>query len=574
MGYTVPRDLDSGRHRALSIPHPNSQIEMARFYDEYKHQILFATSRSNFSLRYPIRTARFTISLSPRSKTSLSGPQGGTVEDSSNNDSILRSYFHYQKYSNVFQFYDSPEFVSLESKFPVLMQLDIAQCFQSVYTHSIAWASLGKDQAKEDSKPQHFSNKFDKLMQDSNHGETNGILIGPEISRVFAEVILQRVDREVEFQLNSLDLERTIDYEIGRYVDDYFLYAKDAATSERIRDVLVTKLRNFNLHLNSAKESIKVTPVITPISIAKASINEALDRTVPSTQSKLTDYSSWSMTYRATRAIFEYKRSVAMAAVEHKDVVSYALAALEQRVDYLIINAASVSLTQQKIQDLLVGIVELATYLLGTARLVTPTIRMCRILHSVHDFATRTLTERSRRDLLHDVIRVSITQLLTGPASVNSPEIGFLYLLGLLHSIGGLRTIPQEKLRKILDLENSAKKSATDGSNSIYFALMSTLHMVGNNRLYASLKLEVLEIAIARIESLPSNSCERILLFVDLISCPYVARSVKEQLFDQLEVENSDGVREWLSRGLFSFTQWKKFDFAASLEDKRSLAAY
>ena len=35
-------------------------------------------------------------------------------------------------------------------------------------------------------------------MQRLNYNETNGIVIGPEFSRIFAEIILQRVDKEVE----------------------------------------------------------------------------------------------------------------------------------------------------------------------------------------------------------------------------------------------------------------------------------------------------------------------------------------------------------------------------------------
>lgn len=42
-----------------------------------------------------------------------------------------------------------------------------------------------------------FGSKFDSLMQRMNYNETNGILIGPEVSRIFSEIILQAVDAEV-----------------------------------------------------------------------------------------------------------------------------------------------------------------------------------------------------------------------------------------------------------------------------------------------------------------------------------------------------------------------------------------
>ena len=50
-------------------------------------------------------------------------------------------------------------------------------------------------------------------MQRSNYNETNGIIIGWEISRIFSEVILQEIDRKVislleEKNLRAADLAR------------------------------------------------------------------------------------------------------------------------------------------------------------------------------------------------------------------------------------------------------------------------------------------------------------------------------------------------------------------------------
>ena len=49
---------------------------------------------------------------------------------------------------------------------------------------------------------------FDNLMQSVNARETNGIVIGPEFSRIFAEIILQYIDQKVEQELLGKDLVR------------------------------------------------------------------------------------------------------------------------------------------------------------------------------------------------------------------------------------------------------------------------------------------------------------------------------------------------------------------------------
>ena len=61
-------------------------------------------------------------------------------------------------------------------------------------------------------------------MQHTNYNETNGIVVGPEISRIFAEIILQAVDLAILRQLKDKGYTLGRDYEIRRYVDDSYVY--------------------------------------------------------------------------------------------------------------------------------------------------------------------------------------------------------------------------------------------------------------------------------------------------------------------------------------------------------------
>ena len=65
---------------------------------------------------------------------------------------------------------------------------------------------------------------FDEMMQSLNARETNGIVIGPEFSRIFAEIILQNIDEKVENELRRRKINNKVNYECYRYVDDYFLF--------------------------------------------------------------------------------------------------------------------------------------------------------------------------------------------------------------------------------------------------------------------------------------------------------------------------------------------------------------
>lgn len=114
-------------------------------------------------------------------------------------------------------------------------------------------------------------------MQRSNYNETNGIVIGNEVSRIFAETIMQSIDSDLEKELESnYNLVYGKDYSIRRYVDDFFIFGKTNSTLELIQSRLVAKLRLYKLHLNDAKSIKRNRPFITNITRAKIDTQESI----------------------------------------------------------------------------------------------------------------------------------------------------------------------------------------------------------------------------------------------------------------------------------------------------------
>lgn len=149
------------------------------------------------------------------------------------------------------------DLLRLEQKFHFMMNMDIASCFYHIYTHSIAWAIKGKECAKNNIDAISFETTFDKLMQRSNYNETNGILVGPEVSRIFAEIIFQRIDLNVLNILREKNLKLGSDYEIRRYVDDHFIFANKKETLSLILDVLRNNWKYINCILMNLKQIFK-----------------------------------------------------------------------------------------------------------------------------------------------------------------------------------------------------------------------------------------------------------------------------------------------------------------------------
>lgn len=90
-------------------------------------------------------------------------------------------------------------------------------------------------------------------MQSVNARETNGIVIGPEFSRIFAEIILQYIDQKVEHELLEEKLCQKSNYECYRYVDDYFLFYND----EKDRSLFMECLTKMAERIQITNQSVQ-----------------------------------------------------------------------------------------------------------------------------------------------------------------------------------------------------------------------------------------------------------------------------------------------------------------------------
>ena len=133
-----------------------------------------------------------------------------------------------------------------------LVKTDISTCFPSIYTHSIGWAVVGKETAKQlmDDCSKWY-NKLDLSARNERHGETHGLIIGPHTSNVLAEIILTEVDRRMV----------NLGYKYVRNIDDYACYVKDENEAKKFIEDLSKALREYDLLLNHKKTSIVKLPI-------------------------------------------------------------------------------------------------------------------------------------------------------------------------------------------------------------------------------------------------------------------------------------------------------------------------
>ncbi|MCD4483579.1 RNA-directed DNA polymerase [Chromobacterium vaccinii] len=130
---------------------------------------------------------------------------------------------------------------------------DIASCFNTIYSHSIPWAVVGFEVAKQNLKrggARHWSDDLDKCQRNTKRNETQGIPIGPSTSSIVVELILGEIDKKLKDE----------GYEFRRYIDDYICFCKTYEEAQKFLQLLGRQLNDFKLHLNLQKTSIIELP--------------------------------------------------------------------------------------------------------------------------------------------------------------------------------------------------------------------------------------------------------------------------------------------------------------------------
>jgi len=143
--------------------------------------------------------------------------------------------------------------ITLALEYNHVLHLDIADCYGSLYTHSIVWALHTKEEAKKSENRQNadfIGNIIDWRIQDMSNGQTNGIPQGSVLMDFIAEIVLGYADLLLS---QKLDEKGITEYKIIRYRDDYRIFTNNSEQSSIIAKELSEVLSYLNFKINSKK---------------------------------------------------------------------------------------------------------------------------------------------------------------------------------------------------------------------------------------------------------------------------------------------------------------------------------
>ena len=585
--FLVAHNLDG---RTLSVVHPRNQVAVASFYATHSALIIYHTSISEFSIRHPVSVARHAYFKDKLHEEKLDSVAG--LEEEGREYEQLGSYFVYRKYRNIHRFFESHEYHSSEKKYDAMVQIDVSKCFDSIYTHSLPWALLGKEQTKfslKESK-ETFGGRFDVHMQQLNHNETNGIVIGPEFSRIFAEIILQSVDAELIKQLTEgANLTHKVDYQIFRYVDDFFVFYNEQSTQLKIFQTLQDILKGKKLSVNTAKIKHYEKPIITEITIAKERVSALLNHEIDPVceEESLADplkapTQHLVCSINVNRLIVRYKAVIKEAGVSYGDLLNYTFAITENKVEKLFkayVASDKSDRDRKRLATTLLAIMEFSFFAYSASPKVNHTIRICRMIATSVDFLHTHRLPYELKHLLFKYVHDNVMQQLEKNAMSVHREVENLYLLISLSQIGREYWLPVSVLlRHFLIKEDEGTGNYIRPSGFMnHFSITVLLSYIKDKVRYARLKAFLETHIVAKLEHMKAhcpNDAETLIMLLDLVVCPYISTATKDTV-GQIFGLDAAGLASVQSTNDHWFTAWgDKFDLGKELDAKRSREVY
>ena len=618
----------ANKNRTLSIIHPYNQWQVVDFYEQYKYSILYLCNQSKYSLRKPHKVAQY-FYYRDRLHRKLLGHQSDKVELFFNEYENLKTYFSYKKYSNIYKFYEDYRYQRAEKKFKHLIKFDLQSCFDSIYTHTISWATAGGADKVKVLPGYHGSwlgDAFDNLMQSVNARETNGIVIGPEFSRIFAEIILQYIDQKVEQELLKEKLCQKSNYECYRYVDDYFLFYNDEKDRSLFMESLTKWLKEFKLQISPSKTEEFERPFITKVTIAKQRI-EHLFSNIFSTplweevesnldvekENETEDENSdkdreilnkkFNIYLPANKVNAQIKAIVRECGIEYRDIANYLLEKMSQRLDAFLnryemgfkkyerlmskenTNKEEVELlaqgVQRKLTSFLVSLIDVVFFVFNSNRQVNTTLKLQKTMNAIVIYAKRhgdfknnpeVRFQTISKDVIFKKIQDEIALVLATTDSHRYTLHESLYLLILAKELGSAYLFAPEVIQSFI------KKSELQYN---LFACIILMYYYANHKCYneqkIALKDEILKKyrLVAEVER--KRNSELTILTADMMTCPFVDDVYKLKLLTLMGIADMKVQRmilRFAKKQKYIFTRWTMFNLNKELQAKISQEVY
>jgi hypothetical protein len=257
--YNILKGTDSTRE--MSVMQPLSALNIFFFMECYQKDILNHFGKHHcFSIRYHKKNTE--LYYKTKSKRETQYFQRQSLQTGKGIVQQTGSYFKIAPFESINSFSDSRIWRLCNFHFSYYAKIDYKSCFDSIYSHAYNWIIERNVVDSKDAKNSNLFIAIDRILQNINGRSSNGLIVGPEFSRMIAEVLLQQIDSEVFLALSNKKMEQGKEYNAFRYVDDIFIFSNSQEHLNIVIDKFKSISEKYLLHLNELKLSKGETPCL------------------------------------------------------------------------------------------------------------------------------------------------------------------------------------------------------------------------------------------------------------------------------------------------------------------------
>lgn len=598
--YNISKDGHEGGRR-LTVIHPYHQVQMVEFYERYKTVLVDFCNRSHFSLRYPYKVA-----------TSQKRPKGFLryLSDDTkkyHSEESIKHYFAYKHYHNINGFYDDYRFLRAEKKFSQMYKSDIEHCFDSIKPESLSTAMFdeGMEQCTGTIAEDFFSLNKNYLSTE------DGIVIGPEFSRLYAEIILQRIDRDTELiLLEKHGLAHFRDYAFYRYVDDGFLFCNNDEVMEVFYEVYDGCLSKYGLKRKESEDTAKKhtyehRPFLENITAGKLALIEQVDQYFENRLDTFKGFIKIQKGIYDTPTSLNYKvfirsvRSIMGAYnLKYKDIMSFLLGCMQKRLGVLLrefndlykqysyaesvndINKKGESIKMRYEREFAVfleNLIDVLFYLYQCDSRMSTSVRTVAIISQLQRFVRGKY--RFEDNSWSQKFQPQLVQALDEKITEQTRRL-FL-------DMPDDPTILMENLN-MLDLQKCMAPSAQlhpnvlvdkfiGNDNWTFFTIFELIHFIKKDSRYKPLMDVLNEQITERIERLTHvgvSDTEAVLTFIESLYCPWVSIDKKKEYLEFFKEVNKNKVLMFAHKQKELFVRWRNYDVLEEVQHINNTEVY
>lgn len=604
--YSITKD---GRKegRCLSVIHPFHQVKMLEFYDRYKTLLIDFCQRSNFSIRYPYKVADY--QKKSKGYYKIMSDDALPIDTSES----LKHFFSYKHYKNINNFYDDYRFLRAEKKFAKMVKMDLERCFERISPDKLSLAMFGHEM--EDCKGS-MAYDFCQLQRDFNNRKS-GIVIGPEFSRIYAEIVLQRIDVDVEKIMNKTGFSLKEDYLFYRYVDDGFLFFNTEQTKEQFIYTYWNVLAKYGLQINKKKVwEFSDRPFVQNIGVVKNQLLHLIDVKFENRLQTFKGFAKMQNKWMDTPTKIDSKTFIGevrnilrlngscngKCAIKYKDITSYLLGIIQKRLIKLLadfnilygqykkaeyegyVNKEGLQIKERyerEFLDFCINIVEILFYFLECDLRMSTSVKTVSIINKLQLF----LRGRYQIEEYTKSNKFPITYVQRLDAKISdkianvfrnvSPKASNMMEVLNLLEVEKMMNIQYQIEPKVLN--DFLKKCESLQKDLNFFIVFEMLHFIKNANRYENLEPILNDWIDKQINSLHNtnvSSTEAVLTFLEVMCCPWFTPNKKQQYANLLFGKSSEKIYQFAKKKKELFIKWEGYKLDEAIQQINSEEVY